>query len=128
MIPLKKTPRLNGMKSSKKNLEKIIIPCCKTHEILKIDEIVRFEALQNYCRAILTNGSTLTSTNTLGYYKELLHNNGFISCHRSHLVNVDHIHKYHKEGSVELSDNSTVPVSRRMKENFLNSLFDNYLC
>ena len=126
MIPLKKTLQLKSTKNKQKNLEKIVIPCCKAYEIHKIQDILRCEARQNYCRIFLKNGSMLTSTSPLGHYKELLQNSGFLSCHRSHLVNLNHIQKYYKEGSVELSDTSTVPVSRRMKDNFLNQVMDQF--
>lgn len=115
------------MKNMKTIVNKIVIPCCNTYEIVPIDNIVRCEALQNYCRFYIENGNTLTSTNTLGYYKKKLEMHGFISCHRSHLVNQFHITKYHKEGSVELSDQSSVPVSRRMRSSFLNHITENFI-
>jgi len=106
---------------------KIVIPCCKTYEFVKLKEIVRCEGLQNYCRVYLSSGEVLTSTKTLGHFKEKLTYQGFASCHRSHLVNINLIRRYFKEGSVELVDNSVVPVSRRMKEKFINSIMDNLI-
>jgi len=48
----------------------------------------------------------------------------FIRAHKSHLVNIDFIKKYHRQieaCTLELSDNTQVPVSRRKREK-LNEL------
>ncbi len=107
-------------------IDRIVIPCSKTYEFIKLMEIVRFEGFQNYCRVYTKAGEMLMSTQTLGHYKECLKSLGFISCHRSHLVNELQIKRYHKEGFVEMKDDSTVPVSRRKREEFQNHLLQFY--
>jgi len=107
---------------------KIVVSCCKTYEFVKLKNIIRCERLQNYCRVYLMNGEVLTSSKPLGYYRERLVPNGFLSCHRSHLINIKHIVRYYKEGSVELIDQSVVPVSRRLKENFLHEIMKDIIC
>jgi two-component system LytT family response regulator len=47
---------------------------------------------------------------------------GFFSIHKSHLVNIRQITRYLKNGVVEMSDGSEVPVSRRKREEFVEKV------
>lgn len=107
--------------------KKLVVPCCKTYEFISINEIIRCEGLQNYCRVYLKSGEILVSTKSLGHFENTLKDFGFVKCHRSHLINKDHVAKYHKEGSVELVDQSSVPVSRRMREDLLKYFFEHFI-
>jgi len=51
---------------------------------------------------------------------------GFYCCHKSHLINENYILRYHKEGFVEMKDGSTVPLSRRRKDEFINQVLKKY--
>ncbi|HEY9047352.1 MAG TPA: LytTR family DNA-binding domain-containing protein [Ohtaekwangia sp.] len=84
---------------------------------LEVDKIIRCEADLNYTRFILAENKTFLSSKTLKEYDDLLciHDN-FLRVHRSHLVNLDYVLKFKKEGTLVLKDNSTVPISRRRKE------------
>jgi len=64
----------------------------------------------------------LISSYTLGVIKDLLTNYNFYSTHKSHFVNVDEIATYKKEGTLVLSDGSEVPVSRRIKKEFVEEI------
>jgi two-component system LytT family response regulator len=89
---------------------------------LEVDNIIRCEADLNYTKFFLTGGKTFLSSKTLKEYEDLLsvHNN-FLRVHRSHLVNLDYVLKFRNEGFLELKDDSIVPVSRRRKEDVVNS-------
>jgi len=90
---------------------------------LEVDKIIRCEADLNYTKFILVGNNTFLSSKTLKEYEDLLsvHNN-FLRVHRSHLVNLDYVLKFRNEGSLVLKDNSTVPVSRRKKEEVMGML------
>jgi two-component system LytT family response regulator len=90
---------------------------------LEVDKIIRCEADLNYTRFILTDNKTFLSSKTLKEYDDLLcvHEN-FIRVHRSHLVNLDYMLKIKKEGVIVLKDNSSVPVSRRRKDELVSRL------
>ena len=47
---------------------------------------------------------------------------GFFSTHKSHLINLSKVKEYYKEGTVKMTDNSFVPVSKRKKSQFLNQM------
>jgi len=90
---------------------------------LEVDKIIRCEADLNYTKFILLENKTFLSSKTLKEYEDLLsvHNN-FLRVHRSHLVNLDYVLKFRHEGTLVLKDDSTVPVSRRKKEEVVNML------
>jgi two-component system LytT family response regulator len=84
---------------------------------LEVEKIIRCEADLNYTKFYLTENNTFVSSETLKEYEDLLaiHNN-FLRVHRSHLVNINFVLKFKNEGCLVLKDSSTVPVSRRRKE------------
>jgi len=107
------------------NDPKILIPCSKTFDLLALRQIIRFQGLQNYTKIFLEDGSTLLSSCNIGSYRVILESQEFFSCHKSHLINKQHVIRYHKNGEVEMSDHSKVPVARRRKEKFFEELFRN---
>jgi len=103
---------------------KLAIPGTQVYDFVKIKDIIRCEGWQKYSRIHFVDGTQIVSSYNLGVYKELLDNYGFYVCHKSHIINMSHIVKYYKEGIVEMSDGSQVPVSRRKKEEFLTTVLD----
>jgi two-component system, LytTR family, response regulator len=59
-------------------------------------------------------------------YEELLHLDGFIRIHRSHLVNKSYIRGFTQTGNLILIDETRVEVSRRRKKN-VRKEFKRYL-
>ena len=53
-------------------------------------------------------------------YEDLLHDQGFFRVHNSYLVNMNHINKFSQTdgGTLIMSNNKTIPVSRRRKALF----------
>jgi len=106
--------------------ERIPIPCTKTIEFIKSSDIVRFEGMQNYTKVFLNNGTMLISSDNIGKYKTTMLSRGFICCHKSHIVNSNKINRYFKAGYVEMTDGTSVPVSRRKKTEFQKSIVMNF--
>lgn len=106
----------------REQLQKIVIPCCKSFEFIHLKDIVRCEGLQNYTRIFLTNGEQLISSCNIGSFKKILAEEGFFCCHKSHLINEEKISRFHKDGNIELEDSSKVPLSRRRREEFFSNI------
>jgi two-component system LytT family response regulator len=83
---------------------------------LVLKNIIRIEGERNYSYIFLKNNTKKLSSKTLGYFEELLSDKGFCRCHRSHLVNRDHVKIFQKDGALLLSDQVRIPVSRRKKQ------------
>ena len=95
---------------------KLAIPDSKVTRYIPIEEIIRLEADGNYTFIYKTGEKSFYSAKTLKEYDEILPGSKFLRVHRSHLVNIDHIVSYDKQGSISMSDGSVVEVSRRKRE------------
>lgn len=105
---------------------RIVIPCSDSYEFVTLSQVIRIEGLQNYSRVFLQDGSMLICTCNIGLLKKKLSGQGFVSCHKSHLINESHIVRYAKEGYVQMADESCVPVSRRQKAIFIEQVINKY--
>ncbi len=107
---------LQNLKTEKPADQTLYLPTQDGGLNLVLKNIVRIEGERNYSYIFLKNNSRKLSSKTLGYFEELLSDKGFCRCHRSHLVNGDHVKMFQKEGMLLLSDNGIIPVSRRKKQ------------
>jgi two-component system LytT family response regulator len=99
-----------------KTMEKIIL--------VDITEIIRCEADWNYTVFYTREGKKYMISHPLKEYEEVLGDHGFFRVHKSHIVNISFIESYDKKtDNVILKDKSSLPVSRR-KKNELMELFE----
>ncbi|MGV6861675.1 MAG: LytR/AlgR family response regulator transcription factor [Putridiphycobacter sp.] len=107
-----------NIKSINKKDQKMVIPQMDGFEVVQIADIIRAEAADNYTILFLNQNRKYTLSKTLKFYEELLSEYGFLRTHKSHLVNADHILKYKKgkTGELTMSDNSTALVSANAKK------------
>lgn len=103
---------------------KVAVPTFDGLLLLPTDQIIRISSDRNYSDFFLTQGKKVVVTKSLKEYEKLLTETGFIRIHHSHMINIAHLVKYVKGegGYVIMSDNSSVDVSRRKKEEFLEYL------
>ncbi len=106
------------------NINKIILPMNDGLLLLNISEIIRLESDGAYTTFYTMDGNKYVTSRTLATYEEQLIPQAFFRVHHSHLINMNHINKYVKGegGYVIMSDNSSIDVSRRKKEDFLRAL------
>ncbi len=106
-----------------KDLKKIILNTSTTMHVIKISEVIRCEADENYTRVIREDGKAILVAKTLKEFDEMLSPFGFCRIHQSHLINLNHVITFEKSnGMVILTTHEHVPVSSRRKEFFLSSL------
>lgn len=84
---------------------------------LGLKDIVHIEGDRNYSYIHLNNSVKKLVTKTLSDMEELLDSKGFYRCHRSHILNGNHIIDT-KGSSVLLSNKVRIPISRRKKKQF----------
>lgn len=101
---------------------RIGIPTESGLEFIPTEEIIRCEGYQKYTKVIANGRKDLLSSYNIGEFRKLLESYGFYAPHKSHLINMSHIERYDKEGTVTMSDASHVPVSRRKKQEFMEQL------
>ena len=101
---------------------RLALPTKEGVHFLLPHEIVRCEALGNYTKFFVNNNKSYLISKTLGEYDTLLTPQNFIRTHKSHLVNKKYISFIDHDGFIVLKDNTKVEVSRRRKEEVMESL------
>ena len=100
---------------------KLPVPTTKGFIVLKLDDIILFEAERNYTIIHLHHKSPVTVSRTLLEYEKMLGNTGFLRVHRTFMINLQHVTEYHRGegGMVIMSNGAEVEISRRRKEQFI---------
>lgn len=114
---------LSNMKVRNK-LQKIAVPTLDGLIFVNIMDIIRCEADNNYTRIFVVNSDAILVSKTLKDYEDMLAGMNFFRIHHANLINLQHVKKYIRGegGFVVLSDNISVEVSRRRKNEFLKLL------
>lgn len=107
---------------------KLCIPSLNGFRVVELKDILYCEASGSYTNFILSENNSICSAKPIYEYDELLSGAGFIRIHKSYLVNLLHVKEYVRGegGSVILSDNREVAVSRRKKDYFLSRMKEFY--
>lgn len=101
--------------------KKIVLPLIEGFEVVKIGDIISCTAHDNFTDFIFAGRPKMMICRTLKFYEELLAESGFLRVHKSHLINLEHVAKYHrgKGGEITMSDGSIVPVSPQKRDAFM---------
>jgi two-component system LytT family response regulator len=112
---------LENVRSSAEKPVKIVLSTTEQIYVVDIDTIIRCESDNYYTRFYFTTGKSLLVSKTLKEFEELLKDHDFIRPHKSHLVNLNFIRGYQRQesGQILMTDGSTIPVSRRKREQVL---------
>lgn len=105
-------------------LHKIAIPSQNGIQMIRIEDVVRFEADGNYTTIFMRDKSKLVVTKKIKEFEMLLEDLHFYRLHQSHIVNLHFVERYIRGegGTVVLEDGSQIEVARRRKEDFLDRL------
>ncbi len=103
----------------------IALPDAKGLTVLHLDDILHCTSDDAYTYVhSRTEKKSILVTRPLSLFDEFLTEKGFVRIHQSHLVNSKHIKRYIRGegGEVVLSDNTNLPVSRRLKAQLMEVL------
>lgn len=100
----------------KKN--KVIVPTAKGVSFIPEEEVMHLEGYEGYTKIHLTNKSMLTSSYNLGKFEKAL-GSKFFKCHKSHIINLEHVRHFENEGYIVLNNEYRVPISKTNKKAFL---------
>ncbi|GEQ85207.1 DNA-binding response regulator [Patiriisocius marinistellae] len=105
------------------NNSKLTLPTATGYEFVEITSINRCEADGSYTH-IFTLDKQFTVSKPLKHYENLLENLSFYRVHNSHLINLKYVKQYTKGngGYLTMEDGTTINVSARRKDGFLNTL------
>jgi len=115
---------LEANMASASTISQIVLPTHNSLIVIKLSDIIRCESDSNYTRFFLLGASEYLVSKSLKEYENILPANSFLRIHQSHLINLSYVKKYIKGkiGSVELVDNTVLPVSKERKETLLAML------
>ncbi len=103
---------------------KLCVPSLRGIKVVEIPDIIYCEADSNYTNLHLTDGSVLCSSRPIFEYEALLEDSSFLRVHKSFVVNLEHIKEYIRGegGTIVMTNNHEVEVSRRKKESFIRKM------
>jgi len=104
--------------------EKIGISALDGVHFVRLSEIVRLEAEDNYTHFMLRTGDKITASRTIKAYEDTLAQLNFVRVHKKHIVNMNFMKTYIKgEGGYLILDNGdSIEVSRRKKSALMDSV------
>lgn len=105
-------------------LDRLALPLIDGLEIIRPDEINYLEAADNFTTFHLLDGRKLLICRKLKFYDALLGPAGFYRIHRSTVVNIDRVRRYHKGkgGAITLADGTELLVAATRKNGLLERL------
>ncbi len=105
-------------------LKKLVINSEQGYIVIDVNKVIRAQSSGNYTEFYLEDGTKFISSKLLKNYDETLQFQGFFRVHRSHLININHVHSYTKgiKPTCTMSDGCVLEISREKKEQFFNFL------
>lgn len=98
---------------------KLKVPTQKGISFIPQEEVIHLEGYDGYTRIHLADGKTLTSSYSLGKFKDYLEDY-FFKCHKSHIVNIKAVRAFENEGYVVIGEDYKVPITKTYKQAFLD--------
>jgi two-component system LytT family response regulator len=104
--------------------KRIALPVSDGLEMVNVDDILYCESDSNYTVVHQKDKKRLVISRTLKEFEDMLDPAQFIRVHHSYLINAKHVKKYIRGegGEVIMADGTNVAVSRRKKQELMDSL------
>jgi two-component system LytT family response regulator len=106
------------LRDTMKRTHKLIVPTAKGLSLIPESEVLHLEGYEGYTRIHLVDGSTVLSSYSLGRF-DRDDSKMFFKCHKSHIVNLEHVRAFENEGYLLLEKDLRVPISRTHRKAFL---------
>lgn len=90
-------------------------------EVVELKDIVFCHSDSGYTTFHLADNRKIVTSKYIKEYQEFLTPDKFIRAHKSYVVNLSHVHRYHKDGYLLLRNGLKIPVATRRKEWVKNS-------
>lgn len=111
---------LDNIQHGQNSFTKLAIPTSEGYSFLNAAEIMYCLADQNYTIITTTRNERLVSSKNLKEFEELLTSSVFFRCHKSYIINLNHVKKYSRsDSSLTMTNDMRIDVAVRKKEEFL---------
>lgn len=111
---------VNNLSNDLEINKKVVFPTKNGYQIVKVSNILFCQADINYSTIHLIDGTSFTIVSTLKNLEEILPETSFFRCHKSFLVNINHIKTYDKSrDKIVLDSGKEVNIATRRVEQFM---------
>ncbi|MCX6316584.1 MAG: LytTR family DNA-binding domain-containing protein [Bacteroidetes bacterium] len=112
---------IENLKPDNKHIQKIGLHTLDGIQFEDMNKIIRMEAEGRYTKVFFQNKTHLIACRQIKDFEDMLPDTIFFRIHNSHIININFLKKYFKGrgGYVEMSDGTTLQVSTRKKDLFL---------
>lgn len=111
---------VNNLSNDLEINKKVVFPTKNGYQIVKVSNILFCQADINYSTIHLIDGTSFTIVSTLKNLEEILPETSFFRCHKSFLVNINHIKTYDKSrDKIVLDSGKEVDIATRRVEQFM---------
>ncbi|UTW62411.1 response regulator transcription factor [bacterium SCSIO 12741] len=113
---------IDNFQVENKQLHKVVLPVLDGFEVVRVKDVIHCKANDNFTEFYLEGGKKKMICRPLKFYEELLEPYDFLRVHKSHLVNLQYVTKYHKGkgGRLTMSNGNEVDVAPARKQSLLN--------
>ncbi len=108
-----------------KTTRKLAIHTVSSIDFVALDEISFLKAEGAYSQIVLKDDAKLLSSKNMKYFEEVLQDHAqFIRCHKSYIVNVNHISSYLKKagGSLMVNEKHEISISPNKIDMVINAI------
>ena len=99
----------------------VSLPVGKEYKVVNARDILYCKADVNYTEIYTLEKLKFVVTKTLGKVEEILHYPFFYRCHKTYLVNLNHIDSYNKiDGYIRMKNGELIYLADRRIEEFIN--------
>lgn len=113
------TMLLENMKRSDLLSRKLGVPSDSSIEFIDMKDIIYLESNDRYTNVVSEHRDPILSSYNIGEFAKICDEAIFYQTHRSYIINLSKIQSYLKEGSIIMTNGTTVPLARRRRESFL---------
>jgi two-component system LytT family response regulator len=115
---------LQNVKSPSVENYKLALPTSEGLTFIRVNDLLYLKASGNYTEFYMREGQKYLVSRHLKEYDDLLADQNFFRIHHSSLINLNYIKNYVRGdgGYVVMTDNTSLDVSRRKKEEFLEKI------
>ncbi|MEM6765575.1 MAG: LytTR family DNA-binding domain-containing protein [Bacteroidota bacterium] len=108
---------------------RLAVPVLEGVNIIRISDIIRLEASNNYTYVYLVNEQKHVISRSLSKVAASLPFTAFVRIHKSHLINLFHLNAYAKGGFPRaiMCDKDGIPISRRKLPDFLTAISEQFI-
>ena len=118
---------LENLNVNDQNVTKIALPTPEGFELIHTNQILYCKAESNYCSIKRIEGSSKMTSKTLKFVEEILPVGNFKRIHKSYVINLNYVVRYHKANKeIELTNGEKLPVSFRKEEEFINAILQKH--